>query len=73
MMAFHQGPSNVGLPSGVAPWYRVPATEIVSVEHPCVVKNLDNGLKMLGGDTSLGKVIGRNGVTLDLDEPVPTR
>lgn len=27
----------------------VPSRDIVSVEHPCVIKNIDNGLRTLEG------------------------
>ena len=41
----------------IAPWHVVPTTQVVSVEHPCVVKNVDKALQMLGGDRELAKVI----------------
>ncbi|OJD26837.1 hypothetical protein ACJ73_01772, partial [Blastomyces percursus] len=33
-----------------SPWYSIPAREIVTVEHPCVVKNLDKGIETLNGN-----------------------
>ena len=42
--------------SGKAPTYHVPQERIVSVEHPCIVKNFDNGLKSLGGEHQLKHV-----------------
>ena len=36
--------------------YTVPRRRIVSIEHPCIVKNLDNGLKSLGGEPQLKDV-----------------
>lgn len=35
--------------SSVAPWYPVPNTPFLSVEHPCVVQNIDQAVHMLGG------------------------
>lgn len=43
--------------SGIAPWHQVPATSIVSVEHPFIVKNIEEGLKTLGGDRAISKVV----------------
>ncbi len=39
-----------------APILRVPAREIVAVEHPMIVKNIDNGLKTFGAATALSQV-----------------
>lgn len=36
-----------------APIYEIPAELIVSLEHPCIVRNLDNGLKSLGGEAHI--------------------
>nr|KMM67497.1 LOW QUALITY PROTEIN: transcription factor tfiiic complex a box associated subunit sfc1 [Coccidioides posadasii RMSCC 3488] len=33
--------------STTSPWYTIPAREIVSVEHPCVVKNVDQAIGTL--------------------------
>lgn len=33
-----------------AEWLHLPPDRIVAVEHPCVVNNIDNGLKSLGGE-----------------------
>lgn len=49
-------PGPVLASKNIAPWYPVPSRQIVSVEHPCIINNLDNGLKMLGGDKPLGEV-----------------
>lgn len=35
-------------PSGSAPTYLVPVREVVALEHPMIIKNIDNGLKTLG-------------------------
>lgn len=32
-----------------AEWLDLPQDRVISVEHPCIVKNIDNGLKSLGG------------------------
>ena len=39
-----------------APWIDVPATEIVSIEHPGVVKNIGKATESLGGPGNLEKV-----------------
>jgi len=38
------------------PWFYVPSQPIISVEHPCIVKNVDKGIKSLGGEVKLSKV-----------------
>jgi len=43
-------------PSGIAPSYVVPQREIVAVEHPMIVKNIDNGLKTFGTAIPLKQV-----------------
>lgn len=42
----------------VAPWYDVPRKDVVSIEHPCLIRNVDNGIKSLGGPLALNKVSG---------------
>ena len=40
-----------------APVYTVPGKEIVAVEHPMIIKNIDNGLKTFGrGHAPLAQV-----------------
>lgn len=41
-----------------APYFEQPQHKIVAVEHPCVVKNTDNGLKSFGRNPNYGKVSG---------------
>ncbi|KAL1644434.1 tau 95 subunit of transcription factor TFIIIC [Diplodia intermedia] len=41
-------------PSSALP---VPPDAVVSVEHPCIVKNIDNGIKSLGGHVVLDKFL----------------
>ncbi|OQO15111.1 hypothetical protein B0A48_00493 [Cryoendolithus antarcticus] len=36
-----------------APTYIVPRERIVSIEHPCIVRNFDNGIESLGGEPQL--------------------
>jgi general transcription factor 3C polypeptide 5 (transcription factor C subunit 1) len=36
-----------------APEYSVPAVPVVSVEHPCMVQNVDKAIRMLGGDSEI--------------------
>lgn len=34
----------------------VPQDRIVCIEHPCIIKDIDNGVKSLGGEHQLQKV-----------------
>ncbi|WPG98416.1 Hypothetical protein R9X50_00120600 [Acrodontium crateriforme] len=44
--------------SAVAPIYHLPPdTNIVSIEHPCIVNNFDNGFRSLGGEAQIKHVI----------------
>lgn len=45
-----------GRANGAAAWHTVPQRAIVSVEHPCIIKNIDKGLRTLGADTYIHKV-----------------
>ncbi|KAI9828857.1 MAG: tau 95 subunit of transcription factor TFIIIC [Phylliscum demangeonii] len=40
-----------------ASWHRVPPTAMISVQHPFVVKNMDAGLKTLGGAKAIAKAM----------------
>lgn len=42
--------------AGSAPIYMVPRREIVAVEHPMAIKNIDNGLKTFGRGSPLTQV-----------------
>lgn len=42
--------------SGTAPSYDVPQARIVSIEHPCIVKDFDHALNSLGGEHQLRHV-----------------
>ncbi|KAI0150291.1 hypothetical protein GGR57DRAFT_202840 [Xylariaceae sp. FL1272] len=44
-----------GYPS--APVYDVPSRKIVAIEHPCIVMDLDNGLKSFGSRPNLRKLV----------------
>ena len=46
-----------------APSYDVPHERIVSIEHPCIVKNFSNGFKSLGGEQQLKHVSTSTNVT----------
>ena len=37
----------------LAPQFPVPDVPIVSVEHPCIIQNVDKAIRMLGGDTEI--------------------
>lgn len=41
-----------------APIYTIPPREIVAVEHPLIVKNLENGIKTFGRQPQWNKVCG---------------
>ncbi|KAK3057628.1 tau 95 subunit of transcription factor TFIIIC [Extremus antarcticus] len=40
-----------------APNISVPPSQIVSIEHPCIIKNFQNGFKSLGGEQQLKHVL----------------
>lgn len=42
--------------SSTAPIYTVPQERVVSIEHPCIVRNFDNGIKSLGGEPQMKHV-----------------
>jgi general transcription factor 3C polypeptide 5 (transcription factor C subunit 1) len=44
--------------SSTAPFYIVPHERVVSIEHPCIVRNFDNGIKSLGGEPQMKHVSG---------------
>ncbi|KAK7555190.1 RNA polymerase III transcription factor IIIC subunit-domain-containing protein [Phyllosticta citricarpa] len=50
--AAHHGPADAS-----APALAVPRDHVVSLEHPCIVKNIDNGLKSLGGSVVVDKFL----------------
>jgi hypothetical protein len=39
-------------------FYVVPSERVVSIEHPCIVRNFDNGVKSLGGEPQMKHVSG---------------
>lgn len=39
-----------------APWYVVPPQDVVSVEHPCVVRNIDKAIDTLQGHAAISEV-----------------
>ncbi|KAF9737255.1 hypothetical protein PMIN06_000912 [Paraphaeosphaeria minitans] len=38
-----------------APWLQIPSRAVSVVEHPCLVKNIDKGIRSLGGPVKLSK------------------
>ena len=44
--------------SPTARFYVVPQERVVSIEHPCIVRNFDNGVKSLGGEPQMKHVSG---------------
>jgi len=49
--------SHPGGRDDVAPWYRVPGKTAISVEHPCIVKNVDKAICMLGGSPAIAQIL----------------
>ncbi|KMU73170.1 hypothetical protein CISG_03431 [Coccidioides immitis RMSCC 3703] len=43
--------------STTSPWYTIPAREIVSVEHPCVVKNVDRAIGTLQRGPGIAEIL----------------
>ena len=43
--------------SKFAPTFEVPSREVVSVEHPCIIKNVEKGISMLGGSNAIKQVL----------------
>ncbi len=41
---------------GQAPWHAIPTERLISIEHPCIIKNVNNGIKSLGGEYRLAQV-----------------
>lgn len=39
-----------------APWYSVPRFEVVSIEHPFIIKHTEKGITSLGGPERLQEV-----------------
>ncbi|KAI9731905.1 MAG: tau 95 subunit of transcription factor TFIIIC [Cirrosporium novae-zelandiae] len=50
-----------------APWLPVPSKSIVSVEHPCIIKNVDKGIQTLGGSSKLAQTIRAEGKNIPLN------
>lgn len=53
-----------------APWYSIQRRQIVAVEHPCLIKNVDKGIQSLGGFAELGQMLkekGANPISLFLN------
>jgi general transcription factor 3C polypeptide 5 (transcription factor C subunit 1) len=44
-----------------APTYTIPSREVVAVEHPLIIQNLDNGIKTFGRAPNWSKVCGAVG------------
>ena len=44
--------------SALAPWYRISKKrQVVSVEHPCVVENVEKAIETLGGDKAISEFV----------------
>lgn len=38
-------------------WLSIPSNDAISVEHPCVVKNVDKAIEMIGGGAAVSQVV----------------
>jgi general transcription factor 3C polypeptide 5 (transcription factor C subunit 1) len=57
-----------------APTYAIPSREVVSVEHPLIIQNLDNGIKTFGRAPNWSKVCGTiEEATQSRDFSVPSK
>ncbi|OCK79740.1 hypothetical protein K432DRAFT_426275 [Lepidopterella palustris CBS 459.81] len=62
-----------------SPWLHVSSQAVVSVEHPCIIKNIDKGIQSLGGEMSLSRFLKSKennktiGVSLRPDDPLAKR
>lgn len=57
-----------------SPWYAIQSREIVTVEHPCLVKNVDAGIQTLGGFSEVDQMVkerGKNPISLFLNPRDP--
>ena len=50
--------STLPMKNRYAPWYDIPSSSpsIVSIEHPCIIQNVEKGVQTLGGAATLTKV-----------------
>jgi general transcription factor 3C polypeptide 5 (transcription factor C subunit 1) len=40
----------------IAPFITISQDPVICVEHPCIIKNVDRGIKSLGGEYGINKV-----------------
>jgi general transcription factor 3C polypeptide 5 (transcription factor C subunit 1) len=50
-------PLTDGPTQDAAPYFPIPAARIVSVQHPCIIKNVDKATQMLGPDRDLDQTV----------------
>jgi hypothetical protein len=43
-------------PDQLAPSIQVPKNQVIVLEHPCIIQNLDRGIKSLGGKNAIQDV-----------------
>lgn len=43
-------------PRTSAPRVTIPDDELLCIEHPCIIKNVDKGLRSLGGGPAIERV-----------------
>ncbi|KZF20187.1 hypothetical protein L228DRAFT_262871 [Xylona heveae TC161] len=50
----------------VAPWFSVPDTTITSVEHPCIIRDVDKAIETLGGSSEIEQLVRVDGINKGL-------
>ncbi|KAL9617629.1 MAG: hypothetical protein Q9160_007595 [Pyrenula sp. 1 TL-2023] len=70
----HNAEGDITPESHTAPWYSIQPKQIVTVEHPCLIKNIEKGIQTLGGFTELSQMLkekGANPISLFLKPQDP--
>jgi len=49
-------PSSHSNEKSIAPFILISQDPVICVEHPCIIRNLDRGIKSLGGEYGINKV-----------------
>ncbi|KAL8798957.1 MAG: hypothetical protein Q9182_006255 [Xanthomendoza sp. 2 TL-2023] len=50
-----------------APWFPIPPTPVVGVEHPCLITNIAKAIDTLGGPSKLEKLVGDKSASVEAD------
>src|SRR5271154_4139496 len=53
MCSAHVDNAHLAETGDAAAWYQIPDVPLLSIEHPCVVKNVERAIKMLGGSPAI--------------------